>query len=1109
MSSDCRTVASVPTYFHDIWSTFLQGVASFLLLINLLGWQPAVGSVVFVVIFLPVQVFFVMTETKLRAKALKRTDERVKYVSEAIRAIKLIKLYAWEIPIINRILGERTKEIQCLSSIGFLNSINSVVIWTVYTVQIIMALMLYLGLGKPLSADVIFPTIALFDLFIPALLDFPSLITAATHAVTSLSRLNNFLCADEVVNVEQRGNAIDQEMLQRDELEIVARDVSLNWDPSSTSPTLSNISFSIPKGSLVAIIGATGSGKTALIAGLLREMQVTSGQLGVRNDSGIAYCHQTPFIQNATLRDNILFGKPYEEAFYSKVIKVCCLDNDLKVLPAGDLTEIGSRGINLSGGQRARVSFARAVYSGHRICMFDDPFSAVDTFVGNKLFQECLVSELRDRTRLFTTNQLYFASSPEVDLVMIVKHGTIVELGAPSELMKDKNSELSCLMKSTVHSEGPCDTKREDQHSAENQKIPHAGIKAKAAANELSTLVDEEQEKEYGSMESGKLVKAETKDIGRVKLKHYMTYIRAAGLFKWIIPLLIFVVTQKGFETSSGVWLGLWSDQPTTEHVVFNLSILICLSLLAIVFKGISDVSAVYAMVQASTTLHKRLLVHVFGAPIRFFNSVPDGRLINRFSSDVDKTDNSVGPAMYALLNLVVSLLCSIGLILWAFPQFVVMVAIVGALCLLLQEYYRKSVVDLRRLESVAYSPLYSHFSETLDGVSTIRAYQNVGRCRHAHSLYADDISRTVYSNSLTRRWFGVRMMGLGAMLIFGATVLAIYTPNKLLSTGVKGIVLTHTIALFGRMRQTVKQLTNAEAQLNAVERMSEYSDKNFAQEEEGAVAKRLAADKIDGKASEKQWPKAGVIEFENVEMRYREDLAPALSNVSFSIGSGEHIGIVGRTGAGKTSAIQCLFRLHELSKGRILIDGVDICTVDLHTLRRSLGVIPQEAVCFSGNIRSNLDMFGEHSDCAIERALDLCGLAECMSTKVTLEYEISENGENLSVGQRQLLCLGRALLKDKQIVVLDEATSSVSMGIDKQMQKVIGTEMKRCTVVTVAHRLQTVMKSDRMIVMDGGRVVESGSPRELLRRDSALKRLVEESGAEEADRLYRMAVSD
>lgn len=1140
MSNDSRTVAEVIPYIHMLWSAIEQVIVAMMLLINLLGLAPTLAGIIFIASAIPFQSILAAKIKNLRESASYHTDDRVKVLSEVVKGIKLVKLYAWEFSFIKRILSYRAKELRDLRNMTLYGVLSSVLYTGVPTSLTLIVFAVYAVLGNKLDAAIVFPAITLFNILRPAMVIFPYTLVNAARAAAALSRLKRFFTAEELTPLHESNHAIDQNILRDSNLHVGAINAAFQWDPSNQNalPSISSVSIFIPKGALVAIVGSTGSGKSTLLAGMLGEIPIVEGKAGILKGTSIAYCDQVPFIQNATVRENILFGKPFDTVLYRKVVKVCCLEPDLEILPAGDQTEIGGRGVNLSGGQRARVSLARAVYARADLYLLDDPLSAVDAHVGKAIFERCICKQLSRSTRILSTNQIHFAAAPEVDIVVVVKDGKLVEFGHRHELLSDQRSEFSKLLRSASQ-------RLEGEHMSERDKATngtsHEGIQQEKRLSEGVNPVEEKtsnQEEngtmDYGAIESGKLIQKEGKEEGNVRLKHYWYYLSAMGM-AWVLSTYIFAFLNQGFLMSVNVWISWWSEKSMSESekssVWFNLLVFAVLGFCGIFMSLFAALSIAFGSIRASVLLHERLLLSVMGAPSSFYNATPDGRLVNRFTSDLDKIDQSIASTLQAMNRLLISLCFTFGLIVWVSPTFILFLIPVSVMCIMIQEYYRRTSVDLRRLEALARSPLYSHFSETLEGVTTLRAYGDIPRSSHISHVYTDQLNKAMYSTVYTNRWLALHLEMMSTILILGATLLAVTAPVGKLSASMMGLMLSYTAQILGSITWAVRQFTELSSEMSAVERVHEYSEPPFPQEERGGLSGLLkeiqdnkkerfqqegiglisndTAQQLDNAVGSKRsrWPKHGIVEFENVVMRYRSDLSPALRNVTFVVEPGEHIGIVGRTGAGKSSAIQSLFRLYELAEGTIKIDGTDIKRMRLQRLRSSLGVIPQEPVCFSGTLRTNLDMFGEHQDEEIEKALEACGLQRTMREQLSLDMEIQENGANLSVGQRQLLCLGRALLKDSQVVVLDEATSNVSTEFDEKIQQTLREEMSHCTILTVAHRLHTVMKSDRIFVMDGGRVAESGKPKDLLSGPSLLSALVDETGPSTAAHLRQMAM--
>lgn len=1084
MATDSRVVSELVLYINMLWSGLFQICVALFLLVRLLGYVPTATGVFVIVASVPVQ-GFIIAEIKLaRERAASWTDDRVKVTSEAIQGIKLVKLYAWEKSFAQRILGKRTGELALIRRATLIQAWNDCLVSSLPTALSLVTFVTFAMLGNRLDAAVVFPAIALFNVIRPPLLIFPNTVVNVARAAASLDRLQRFLRADELQALGESCHAVDEVLFDSLDADIIARDAAFEWDPStaqrnSTSPTLSSVTFHVKTGSLVCIVGPTGSGKSSILAGVLGELPITNGCAGMRPKRSIAFSDQVPFVLNGSVRENILFGHAWDEERYRRVIRACSLAADLEILPDGDKTEIGSRGVNLSGGQRARVSLARAVYAKSDICLLDDPLCAVDAHVGRAIFEDCIVREMGATTRLMTTNQIHFAASPYVDAVVVVENGVVVEAGPREELLADTSSAFSRLVEANGGHESASDMHAHDHQeaiaeppitvanhviievSAEPIRRPpqlHSGREqidigtaaipvAQVATSELRgveegvPLLTNDDAFSYGTTERGRLTKKEQKKHGRIAGDHYKAYAVAAGGWGCTFLIGFLAIGAQVCAIAVNFWLSLWSEGSQAHKLTlsqmdmknftnFHLLIYVVLGVVSVLITFGRAFMVAFGSIRASVYLHEKLLLSVLGAPSSFFNSTPQGRIVNRFNSDIDKIDSQLASTLQSVLRSFLHLLCTFILIVWATPAFLVFAIPAGAICLYVQEFYRRSSVDLRRLEALARSPLYSHFDETLDGVVTIRAFgDSVARATAINHRHTDALNRTTFASVSANRWLAVRLEAVASILIFIATILAIAAPPDKLSASMTGLVLSYTMQIMGAMTWTVRQFTETESQMSAVERVAEYSTSPpFPQEEEGGLEKSWASRKhgrgqvfsrvdsrglVSDKSAEllsqtsrrlQRWPRRGKIEFVNVTMRYRHDLEPALRSVSFSIAPGEHVGIVGRTGAGKSSTVQSLFRLYEAETGKILIDGVDISKMDLCDLRSSLSVIPQEPLCFSGTIRSNLDMFGDRSDASVLRALQSCGLQDTMKDRIDLDYEVLEGGMNLSVGQRQLV---------------------------------------------------------------------------------------------------------
>ncbi|KAF9566632.1 hypothetical protein EC968_003681 [Mortierella alpina] len=837
---------------------------------------------------------------------------------------------------------------------------------------------------------------------------------------------------------------------------------------------LKNIDLKIPRGQLVAIVGAVGSGKSSLLNALVGEMRRTSGSMEFGGTIG--YCPQSAWIQNATVKDNILFGLPLDEARYRKVIKDCALERDIQILPDGDQTEIGERGINLSGGQKQRVNIARAVYFDADLVLLDDPLSAVDAHVGKYLFKNCILGALQGKTRVLVTHQLHVL--PQVDYIICMKDGEIVERGTFQELMENQG-EFSLLMKAhggieeiDNESEEPLDDPSLNPSIAEAEKTLETG-----STEEKKEGADQKKD-ELTSKAKG-LMSQEERATGAVDGTIYKSYVKAAG-GTYLIPLMIalLVMTQ---IAKVGFYMGIYAAWGLAQGV----------------FQFITGFYFSLAGARAAKVLHQNALKNIFRAPSSFFDTTPLGRIINRFSKDVDATDNLLSESYRMFTGTAAIVLSTFILISVIFPYFLIPLVPMLLFYYFAAIYYRSSSRELKRLDSILRSSLYAHFSETLSGLATIRAYREQERFMGRNAYFIDLENRPYFMSFSIQRWLGVRLETIANTLVFCTSLLGVFARFNI-DPSIIGLVLSYSMSVTGTFNWCVRQYAEVENNMNAVERLHHYANE-LTLEADAIIPDNRPAD---------SWPRTGAISIRNLELRYRPELPSVLHNLSLDIKGGEKIGVVGRTGAGKSSIMMALFRLVEPSQGTMEIDGVDICKIGLFDLRTRLAIIPQDPVLFSGTIRSNLDPFEKCTDQELWEVLERSDLKNYVtSCEGGLDSQVTEFGENLSVGQRQLLCLARAMLTRARVIIMDEATASVDVATDVMLQKAIRVDFAQSTVLTIAHRLNTVIDYTKILVLDHGEVKEFDTPANLLSRpDSLFSSMVDETGPVNATLLRSLA---
>ncbi|KAI9003964.1 P-loop containing nucleoside triphosphate hydrolase protein [Hyaloraphidium curvatum] len=905
---------------------------------------------------------------------------------------------------------------------------------------------------------------------------------------------------------------------------------------------LHDVELKVPRGSLVAIVGSVGSGKSSLIQAIIGEMRCSSGAGAVAYGK-VSYAPQTAWIVNDTVRGNIVFGNDFDEERYERTVRVCALERDFSMLPAGDSTEVGERGINLSGGQKARLSLARATYAAlsqkvpsECIVVMDDPLSAVDAHVGKHLMEQCITGALAGSTRILATHQVHVVD--RADWVIVLDHGKILEQGRFEDLMRADGGYLERLLNEFAGGKG---RKRGLSHSRRvsearlgigerrkssslaimvngKESLEGAGIPAEEEGLGLDEDYDTDAESEGDEDDdseteedeatpppkkpAGELIVAEEREVGSVPWAVYKNYIQASGGWAVWLTLAVMLAGIQCSRIGADVWLSFWSTNrfpiSNTAYTLIYFAIGFCQA----VFIFGAFFFCAFVGYFASLAIHEQAMRSVARAPVAFFDTTPAGRIVNRFSRDVDVMDNLI-PEMSRVFFAFAAM--SAGTLLYisvAAPWFLIPAVPLVALYIFMTRFYRYTAREIRRLEAISRSPLYNHLGETLNGLSTIRAFGAQDRFLAENRRRVNNNGACYYHMIAVSRWLSFRLEAISAMLILATMLFAVLGTGTGLSSTLLSLAVTYSLQVTSSMQWTAENGSMVEREFNSIERLTYYG-KELPQE---------APAIIEGHRPPKGWPNRGSIEFKHVALRYRPDLPPVLRDVSLDIHPGERIGIVGRTGAGKSSIIQSLFRMTELSEGQIIIDGVDISTIGLHDLRSNLAIIPQDSVLFTGTLRYNLDPFNEFSDeqlwDVLSRAGDLKAVISAAPLK--LDMVVADQGENFSQGQRQLLCMARAMLRDAQIIVLDEATASVDVATDAMIQRTIREDerFRGKTIITIAHRLATIADYSRVVGMKDGQVMEVGTPAELLAKpDGLFRSLVDETGESNAEAIRSIAL--
>ncbi|KAB1997811.1 hypothetical protein ES319_D12G048800v1 [Gossypium barbadense] len=1088
ITTDVNALQQVCQQLHIFWSAPFSIINAMVLLYQQLGVAALLGSLILVLI-VPLQTVVVSKMQKMTKQRLEWTDRRINLTNEILSAADIVKFYAWEKCFQSRVHSIRNDELSWLQRAQLLSAFNRFILNSIPVVVTVVSFGMFTLLGGDLTPARAFTSLSLFALLRIPLECLPNLLSQVAKANISLQRLEELFLAEERV-------LAPNPPLQPGLPAISIKNGNFSWDLKAEKPTLSNINIDVPVGSLFAIVGGTGEGKTSLISAILGELPPDANSSVVIRGT-VAYVPQVSWIFNATVRDNILFGSSFQLERYWKTIDVTALQQDLDILPDHDLTEIGERGVNISGGQKQRVSMARAVYSNSDVYIFDDPLSALDAHVAEQVFNRCIKEELQGKTRILVTNQLHFL--PHVDYILLISNGVIKEEGTFEEVSR-KGRIFQKLMENAgkmEKREGKVDGRYIDMEKLE----PNSN---KMVENEINDIPKDANAANRRKGMTAILVKQEERETGLVSWNVLMRYKDAIGGLWVVMILFTFYFSTEVLRILSSIWLRFWTDRSASKSYKPEFYILIYALL------GFSQVTVtltnsfwlITSSLGAARRLHDMMLNSILRAPMLFFQTNPIGRVINRFSRDLGDIDCNVATSMDVFLNQLWQLLSTFTLIsivsIFSFWAIMPLLILFYAAYL----YYQSTSREVKRLDSITRSPVYAQYREAFDGFSSIRAYKAYDRIANVIGRSMDNNIRFTLANTSSNHWLAIRLETLGGLLIWLTATIAVLqngrAENKAAFASTMGLLLSYTLNITRLLSGVLRQASKAENSLNAVERVGAYI--NLPSE---------APDIIESHRPPPGWPSSGSIQFEDVVLRYRPELPPVLCGLSFIISPSEKLGIVGRTGAGKSSVLNALFRIVELERGRILIDGCDLARFGLTDVRKVLSIIPQSPVLFSGTVRLNLDPFNEHNDDDLWQALERAHLKDViLRNTFRLDAEVLEGGENFSVGQRQLLCLARALLRRSKILVLDEATAAVDVKTDAFIQKTIREEFKSCTMLIIAHRLNTIIDCDRILVLDAGQVLEHNTPKELLvNRESAFSKMVQCTGPANAEYLRSLVL--
>ncbi|XP_073802375.1 ATP-binding cassette sub-family C member 9 isoform X11 [Danio rerio] len=1111
----------------NLWAMPVQIIMGVILLYYLLGNSALIGAGV-ILLLAPVQYLIATKLADIQKSTLDYSTDRLKKTTEILKGIKLLKLYAWENIFCDRVEETRGKELTSLKTFALHTSMSIFMNAAIPIAAVLATFVTHAYIEEDrLSPAKAFASLALFHILVTPLFLLSTVVRFAVKALVSVQKLSEFLQSDEIGDDSWRNGdmcmslevgkkykyqgdtkAINRKgryrmdnyeqpvrrQLRPSETEDVAVQVNdgfFTW--GSNLSTLSDINIRIPTGQLTMIVGQVGCGKSSLLLAMLGEMQTISGKVywSNKNRYSVAYATQKSWLLNATVEENITFGSPFNKQRYKAVIDACSLQPDIDLLPFGDQTEIGERGINLSGGQRQRICVARALYQNTNIVFLDDPFSALDIHLSDHLMQEGILKFLQDdkRTVVLVTHKLQYLI--HADWIIAMKDGSVLREGTLKDI-QTHDVELYEHWKTLMNrqdQELEKDTDLESQTTLERKTLRRAFY-----SREAKNHVDDEDEEEEVEEEDDDNMSTTTSRRSKIPWKMCCCYLSSGG-FLMVFLMVSSKLAKHSVMVAIDYWLAAWtSSNPHNQSFVnssFNhtlnddatqiaehrsyVPVFIILCAAAIALCLITSLTVEFLGVAAATNLHHNLLNKIIHAPIRFFDVTPLGQILNRFSADTNIIDQHIPPTLESLTRSTLLCLSAIGVIAFVTPAFLIALVPLAVAFYFIQKYFRVASKDLQELDDSTQLPLLCHFSETAEGLTTIRAFRHEARFKQ-RMLELTDTNNTAYLFlSAANRWLEVRTDYLGAVIVLTAAVAAIWSTSP---SGLVGLGLTYALTLTNYLNWVVRNLADLEVQMAAVKKVNSFLSTESENYEGSMDVSQVPED----------WPQHGEITIHDLCVRYDSMLKPVLKHVNAHINPGQKVGICGRTGSGKSSLSLAFFNMVDVFEGKIVIDGIDICKLPLQTLRSRLSIILQDPVLFSGSIRLNLDPERTCTDDRLWEALEIAQLKNMVKALPGgLDAVVTEGGENFSVGQRQLFCLARAFVRKSSILIMDEATASIDMATENILQKVVMTAFADRTVVTIAHRVHTILTADLVIVMKRGSIMEYEKPEILMEQEDGL----------------------
>ncbi|XP_077355333.1 ATP-binding cassette sub-family C member 9 isoform X2 [Festucalex cinctus] len=1133
----------------NLWAMPVQILMGVMLLYYLLGWSAVVGASV-IVLLAPVQYIIATKLANVQKSTLEHSTDRLKKTSEILKGIKLLKLYAWENIFCDSVEETRGKELTSLKTFAFFTSLSIFMNAAIPIAAVLATFIMHYFITKssPSPAEA-FATLALFNILVTPLFLLSTVVRFAVKALISVQKLGEFLQSDEIGDDSWRNGdmsvpseaakkhpgatkAINRKQPLRYQMDNYEQPSRRQMRPSETEDvavkvsngcftwgsnlsTLTDINIRIPTGQLTMIVGQVGCGKSSLLLAMLGEMQSISGRVHwskpsdsetfyqgtfSKNRYSVAYATQKSWLLNATVEDNITFGSPFNKQRYKAVIDACSLQLDIDLLPFGDQTEIGERGINLSGGQRQRICVARALYQNTNIVFLDDPFSALDIHLSDHLMQDGILKFLQDdkRTVVLVTHKLQYLI--HADWIIAMKDGSVLREGTLKDIQVH-DVELYDHWKTLMNrqdQELEKDIEQDSQTTLERKTLRRAFY-----SREAKNQVDDEDEEEEEEEEDDDNLSTTTSRRSKVPWKVCWCYLSSGGFFM-VFLMMSSKLLKHSVIMAIDYWLAIWTSRHANFTMVsgpnntcliqmvnktsagtansedsFYMTVFMILCAAGITLCLITSLTVEFLGLSAATNLHHNLLNKIIHAPLRFFDITPLGQILNRFSADTNIIDQHIPPTLESLTRSTLLCLSAIGVISTISYYFIVALVPLAVAFYFIQKYFRVASKDLQDLDDSTQLPLLCHFSETAEGLTTIRAFRHEARFKQ-RMLELTDTNNTAYLFlSAANRWLEVRTDYLGAVIVLAAAGASIWRSDCDRPTGSQvGLALTYALTVTNYLNWVVRNLADLEVQMAAVKKVNSFlstESENY----EGSMESSQVPE---------TWPQDGEIKIQDLCVRYDPMLKPVLKHVNAYIQPGQKVGICGRTGSGKSSLSLAFFNMVDMFEGKIVIDGIDICKLPLQTLRSRLSIILQDPILFSGSIRFNLDPERTCNDERLWEALEIAQLKNMVKALPGgLDAVVTEGGENFSVGQRQLFCLARAFVRKSSILIMDEATASIDMATENILQKVVMTAFTDRTVVTIAHRVHTILTADLVIVMKRGNILEYDKPETLLEQEDGM----------------------